>query len=78
QIQWASGIEPNDQRYLDYFLPIVADAEAVFGGVLNAFELMKSIIEAGAAAVHFEDQLASLKKCSQIGGNVLVPTQEAI
>lgn len=56
QIQWASGIEPNDPRYVDYFLPIVADAEAGFGGVLNAFELMKSMIEAGAAAVHFEDR----------------------
>ena len=60
QIQWASGIEPNDPRFVDYFLPIVADAEAGFGGVLNAFELMKSMIEAGAAAVHFEDQLASV------------------
>lgn len=49
-----SGIEPNDPRFIDYFLPIVADAEAGFGGVLNAFELMKSMIEAGAAAVHFE------------------------
>lgn len=54
QIQWAAGIEPNDPRFIDYFLPIVADAEAGFGGVLNAFELMKSMIEAGAAAVHFE------------------------
>ncbi len=61
QIQWSVGIEPNDPRYIDYFLPIVADAEAGFGGVLNAFELMKSMIEAGAAAVHFEDQLASVK-----------------
>ncbi|PAP18053.1 isocitrate lyase, partial [Salmonella enterica subsp. enterica serovar Virchow] len=58
--------------------PIVADAEAGFGGVLNAFELMKSMIEAGAAAVHFEDQLASVKKCGHMGGKVLVPTQEAI
>ncbi|PJH64486.1 isocitrate lyase/phosphoenolpyruvate mutase family protein, partial [Salmonella enterica] len=56
----------------------VADAEAGFGGVLNAFELMKSMIEAGAAAVHFEDQLASVKKCGHMGGKVLVPTQEAI
>ncbi|MCP6429298.1 isocitrate lyase/phosphoenolpyruvate mutase family protein, partial [Klebsiella pneumoniae] len=61
-----------------YFLPIVADAEAGFGGVLNAFELMKAMIEAGAAAVHFEDQLASVKKCGHMGGKVLVPTQEAI
>lgn len=78
QIQWSTGIEPNDPRYVDYFLPIVADAEAGFGGVLNAFELMKSMIEAGAAAVHFEDQLASVKKCGHMGGKVLVPTQEAI
>ncbi|MCW2481344.1 isocitrate lyase [Candidatus Symbiopectobacterium sp. NZEC135] len=78
QIQWANRIEPNDARHVDYFLPIVADAEAGFGGVLNAFELMKSMIEAGAAAVHFEDQLASVKKCGHMGGKVLVPTQEAI
>ncbi len=78
QIQWAAGIEPHDPRFTDYFLPIVADAEAGFGGVLNAFELMKSMIEAGAAAVHFEDQLASVKKCGHMGGKVLVPTQEAI
>ncbi|MBG6248925.1 MULTISPECIES: isocitrate lyase [Symbiopectobacterium] len=78
QIQWANCIEPNDDRHVDYFLPIVADAEAGFGGVLNAFELMKSMIEAGAAAVHFEDQLASVKKCGHMGGKVLVPTQEAI
>jgi isocitrate lyase len=58
--------------------PLVADAEAGFGGVLNAFELMKSLIEAGAAAVHFEDQLSSSKKCGHMGGKVLVPTQEAI
>ena len=59
-------------------LPIVADAEAGFGGVLNAFELMKGMIEAGAAGVHFEDQLASVKKCGHMGGKVLVPTQEAV
>ncbi len=59
-------------------LPIVADAEAGFGGSLNAFELMKGMIEAGAAAVHFEDQLSSAKKCGHLGGKVLVPTQEAI
>lgn len=76
--QWSAGIEPGDPRYVDYFLPIVADAEAGFGGVLNAFELMKAMIEAGAAAVHFEDQLASVKKCGHMGGKVLVPTQEAI
>ncbi|MBW7981871.1 isocitrate lyase [Enterobacillus tribolii] len=78
QIQWANGIEPGDDRYNDYFLPIVADAEAGFGGVLNAFELMKSMIVAGAAGVHFEDQLASVKKCGHMGGKVLVPTQEAV
>src|SRR5260221_6620689 len=61
-----------------WFAPIVADAEAGFGGSLNAFELMKSMIEAGAAAVHFEDQLASAKKCGHMGGKVLVPTQEFI
>ncbi len=58
--------------------PIVADAEAGFGGVLNAFELMKAMIEAGAAGVHFEDQLSSAKKCGHMGGKVLVPTQEAV
>ena len=63
---------------IDYFAPIVADAEAGFGGVLNAFELMKAMIEAGAAGVHFEDQLASVKKCGHMGGKVLVPTQEAV
>lgn len=78
QIQWASGISPEDHEFIDYFLPIVADAEAGFGGVLNAFELMKSMIQAGAGAVHFEDQLAAVKKCGHMGGKVLVPTQEAI
>ena len=68
--------EGND--VIDYMLPIVADAEAGFGGVLNAFELMKAMIEAGAAGVHFEDQLASAKKCGHMGGKVLVPTQEAV
>ena len=63
---------------VDYFAPIVADAEAGFGGVLNAFELMKGMIEAGAAGVHFEDQLASVKKCGHMGGKVLVPTREAV
>ena len=62
----------------DWFVPIVADAEAGFGGNLNAFELMKSMIEAGAAGVHFEDQLASAKKCGHMGGKVLVPTRDAI
>jgi len=63
---------------IDWFLPIVADAEAGFGGVLNAFELMKGMVQAGAAGVHFEDQLASAKKCGHMGGKVLVPTQEAV
>ncbi len=68
--------EGNDS--VDWFKPIVADAEAGFGGVLNAFELMKQMIEAGAAGVHLEDQLSSAKKCGHMGGKVLVPTQEAI
>ncbi|MGB5131060.1 MAG: isocitrate lyase, partial [Steroidobacteraceae bacterium] len=63
---------------IDWLQPIVADAEAGFGGVLNAFELMKAMIDAGAAGVHFEDQLSSAKKCGHMGGKVLVPTQEAI
>ena len=73
QIQWSEG--KND---IDFFAPIIADAEAGFGGVLNAYELMKSMIEAGAAGVHFEDQLASVKKCGHMGGKVLVPTREAV
>jgi isocitrate lyase len=63
---------------IDWFAPIVADAEAGFGGDLNAFELMKAMIEAGAAGVHFEDQLASAKKCGHMGGKVLVPTREFV
>ena len=78
QIQWMEGNNPADSGYIDYFLPIVADAEAGFGGVLNAFELMKAMITAGAAGVHFEDQLASVKKCGHMGGKVLVPTREAV
>jgi len=73
QIQWIEGTGE-----VDFFAPIVADAEAGFGGVLNAFELMKAMIRAGAAGVHFEDQLASAKKCGHLGGKVLVPTREAI
>jgi isocitrate lyase len=73
QIQWSEG-----KNEIDFFAPIVADAEAGFGGVLNAFELMKSMIDAGAAGVHFEDQLASVKKCGHMGGKVLVPTREAV
>jgi isocitrate lyase len=68
--------EGNDA--IDWLKPIVADAEAGFGGVLNAFELMKQMIDAGAAGVHFEDQLSSAKKCGHMGGKVLVPTQDAI
>ncbi|MDB5992388.1 MAG: isocitrate lyase [Herbaspirillum sp.] len=73
QIQWSEG-----KNEIDFFAPIVADAEAGFGGVLNAYELMKSMIDAGAAGVHFEDQLASVKKCGHMGGKVLVPTREAV
>jgi isocitrate lyase len=78
EIQHAKGIYAGDKGYIDYFAPIVADAEAGFGGVLNAHELMKAMIRAGAAGVHFEDQLASVKKCGHMGGKVLVPTQEAV
>jgi isocitrate lyase len=78
EIQWSRGIGPEEQGYIDYFLPVVADAEAGFGGVLNAFELMKNMIVNGAAGVHFEDQLAAVKKCGHMGGKVLVPTQEAV
>ena len=77
EIQWSKGVDPGDKGYIDYFAPIVADAEAGFGGVLNAFELMKAMIRAGAAGVHWEDQLASVKKCGHMGGKVLVPTAEA-
>jgi isocitrate lyase len=73
QIQHSEG-----RNALDWFAPIVADAEAGFGGNLNAFELMKAMIEAGAAGVHFEDQLSSAKKCGHLGGKVLVPTGEFI
>ena len=75
EIQWSSDV-PEDKQ-IDYFAPIIADAEAGFGGVLNAFELAKSMVEAGASGVHFEDQLASVKKCGHMGGKVLVPTTEA-
>ena len=78
EIQCARGIGPGHEDYVDFFAPIVADAEAGFGGVLNAFELMKAMIRAGAAGVHFEDQLASVKKCGHMGGKVLVPSQEAV
>ncbi len=78
EIQWSRGIDQDSAEFIDYFLPIVADAEAGFGGVLNAFELMKNMINAGAAGVHFEDQLAAVKKCGHMGGKVLVPTSEAV
>tara|TARA_R110002049_G_scaffold72496_9_gene187689 strand:+ start:2070 stop:3410 length:1341 start_codon:yes stop_codon:yes gene_type:complete len=77
QIQWSKNINPGDPGYVDYFAPIVADAEAGFGGVLNAFELMKAMIRAGAGGVHWEDQLSSVKKCGHLGGKVLLPTNEA-
>ncbi|MEE9318911.1 MAG: isocitrate lyase [Granulosicoccus sp.] len=78
EIQCSRGIDTTDPAYIDYFLPIVADAEAGFGGVLNAFELMKNMIVNGASGVHFEDQLAAVKKCGHMGGKVLVPTMEAV
>ena len=79
QVQQAERNEHNlHENTIDFLQPIVADAEAGFGGVLNAYELMKAMIEAGAAGVHFEDQLASVKKCGHMGGKVLVPTREAI
>jgi isocitrate lyase len=73
QIQWAEG-----EGEIDWLVPILADAEAGFGGPLNAFELMKSMIDAGAAGVHYEDQLSSEKKCGHLGGKVLVPTGQFI
>jgi isocitrate lyase len=73
QIDWAEG-----RNGTDWLAPIVADAEAGFGGALNSFELMKSMIESGAAGVHFEDQLASEKKCGHLGGKVLVPTSQFV
>src|SRR5450755_4119818 len=73
QIHHAEG-----QNGVNWFAPLIADAEAGFGGNLNAFELMKAMIDAGAACVHFEDQLSSAKKCGHLGGKVLVPTTEAI
>jgi len=78
EIQWSKGVGPGDKGYIDYFAPIVADAEAGFGGVLNAFELMKACIKAGAGGVHFEDQLSSAKKCGHLGGKVLLPTNESV
>ncbi len=78
EIQTAKGINKGGAGYIDYFAPIVADAEAGFGGVLNAFELSKALIKQGAAGVHFEDQLSSVKKCGHLGGKVLLPTTESV
>ena len=78
EIQTAKGINKGDAGYIEYFAPIVADAEAGFGGVLNAFELSKALIKQGAAGVHFEDQLSSVKKCGHLGGKVLLPTTESV
>jgi isocitrate lyase len=78
-LQRADQIDHSEGKSgTNWFVPIVADAEAGFGGALNVFELMKSMIRAGAAGVHFEDQLASEKKCGHMGGKVLVPTQQAV
>ncbi|GAA2032027.1 isocitrate lyase [Yaniella flava] len=74
QIEWAEGTQSVE----DYLVPIVADAEAGFGGPLNAYELMKSMIESGAAGVHWEDQVASEKKCGHLGGKVLIPTSHHV
>src|SRR5699024_7273127 len=73
QVEYAEG-----ELKHDWFAPIVADAEAGFGGHLNVFELMKAMIENGASGVHFEDKLASEKKCGHLGGKVLIPTQTAV
>ena len=78
EIQTAKGIHKGDPAYIEYFAPIVADAEAGVGGVLNAFELSKALIKQGAAGVHFEDQLSSVKKCGHLGGKVLLPTTESV
>jgi isocitrate lyase len=78
QIQTMEQADGTATTDLDFFVPIIADAEAGFGGALNVFELMKAMIEAGAAAVHFEDQLASEKKCGHLGGKVLVPTSQFV
>ncbi len=79
QIEWAEAAsEGRTENHREWMVPIVADAEAGFGGALNVFELMKSMIEAGAAGVHFEDQLSSEKKCGHMGGKVLIPTSQHI
>jgi isocitrate lyase len=78
QVQWAEQRDGSAAPLVDYLLPVVADAEAGFGGALNAYELMRSMIEAGAAGVHWEDQLASEKKCGHMGGKVLIPSQQHV
>ena len=79
QIEWSEAVKAGStDSHRDWLVPIVADAEAGFGGALNAFELMKGMIEAGAAGVHYEDQLSSEKKCGHMGGKVLVPTQQHV
>ena len=78
QIQTMERLSGENTTDIDWFAPIVADAEAGFGGPLNVFELMKAMIKAGAAGVHFEDQLSSEKKCGHLGGKVLLPTQQAV
>ncbi|HBM13415.1 MAG TPA: isocitrate lyase, partial [Rhodospirillaceae bacterium] len=78
QIQTMERLSGEKTTNIDWFAPIVADAEAGFGGPLNVFELMKAMIKAGAAGVHFEDQLSSEKKCGHLGGKVLLPTQQAV
>ncbi|MGH8921742.1 MAG: isocitrate lyase, partial [Actinomycetes bacterium] len=78
QIEWAENGHSGDSQHREWLAPIVADAEAGFGGALNSFELMKGMIEAGAAGVHFEDQLSSEKKCGHMGGKVLIPTSQHI
>jgi isocitrate lyase len=78
QIQTLEAYDAGCDDLTDYYLPIIADCEAGFGGALNAYELTLSCIEAGAAAVHFEDQLSSEKKCGHLGGKVLIPTKQAV
>jgi isocitrate lyase len=78
QIQTLEGINPNDENGIDYYLPILADAEAGFGGTLNVFELVKNYIDAGVAGIHLEDQLSSAKKCGHMGGKVLLSTSQGI
>ena len=78
QIQTLENSNGDNKENIHWFAPIIADAEAGFGGVLNAFELMKSMIEAGASGVHFEDQLSSEKKCGHLGGKVLIPTRTMV